>query len=201
MKMRYFFCVLKSILAILAVCLSLNIYSQQGFLVVKKRNKTVRYFGKDNRLTFQLANGQWITGTIDKIKKDSFEFTQEIIRYYTIGTDTFHYRRQQYALTDIYAIPSKRQQYYFQNDQVHITLGRERFAWIRNGFLLQVAGGGYAGLNIINDLYRNEPPFTSKKIAGLGIGAVAFLFGTFLHSRFNPVIRPGKKYKFELIEL
>ena len=193
------FCVIRSILPVLAVCLSLSLNAQQGFLLVKKRNKTVRYFGKDDRLTFQLANGQWITGTIDKIMRDTFEFTQEIIRYYPIGIDTFRYRGQQYALSDIKAIPSARQQYYFQNDQVHITLGRERFAWIRNGFILQVAGGGYAGLNIVNDLYRNDPPFAKDHLVGLGIAAGAFLVGTFLHARFDPVIRPGKKYKLELV--
>jgi len=199
MKMCYFFGVLKSALLIVAVCLSISTPAQNGFLVVKKRNKPVRYFGTGNRLTFQTSNGQWITGFIDKIEKDSFQFTQEIIRYYTIGTDTFRYKGQQYAVSDIYAIPSKRQQYYFENDQVRISLGRERFAWARNGFIFQVAGAGYAGLNIINDLYRKDPPFTSKKTAGLGIAAATFLFGTFLHSSFDPVLRPGKKYRFELV--
>jgi hypothetical protein len=195
MKMWYFFGVLKSAFLIVAVCLSISTPAQNGFLVVKKRNKPVRYFGTGNRLTFQTSNGQWITGFIDKIEKDSFQFTQEIIRYYTIGTDTFGYKGQQYAVSDIYAIPSKRQQHYFQNDQVHM----ERFAWARNGFIFQVAGAGYAGLNIINDLYRKDPPFTSKKAAGLGIAAATFLFGTFLHARFDPVLRPGKKYRFELV--
>jgi hypothetical protein len=194
------FCVLRSILPILIVCFSFHLHAQQGFIVVKKRGKTVRFFGTDSRLTFQLADGQWITGMIDKIEKDSFQYTQEIIRYYTIGTDTFRYKGQHYALSDIYAIPSKNQQYYFSNDQVYITLGREKFVWARNGFIFQVAGAGYAGLNIVNDLYRKEPPFTSKKVADLGISAVAFIFGSFLHARFDPFIRPGKKYKFELIE-
>ena len=193
------FCVLKTILPILIICLSLNSPAQQGFLVVKKRGKTVRFFGTDNRLTFQLEDGQWITGTIDKIEKDSFQYTQEIIRYYTIGTDTFRYRGQHYALSDIRAIPSKNQQYYFKNDQVYIILGREKFVWARNGFIFQVAGAGYAGLNIVNDLYRKEPPFTSNKVIGLGVSAIAFIFGSFLHARFDPYLRPGKKYKFELV--
>jgi hypothetical protein len=201
MKKCYFFRVIKSNLLILAVCVSIASQAQNGFLIIKKKSKPVRYIGKDNRLTFRTSNGQWVTGFIDKIEKDSFEYTQEIIRYYTIGTDTFRFKGQRYALSDIKAIPSARQQYYFQNDQVYIRLGREKFAWLRNGFVFQVAGGGYAGLNIINDLYRKDPPFTSKNIAGLGIAAVTFLFGTFLHSRFDPFIRPGKKYQLELIAL
>lgn len=170
-----------------------------GISIGKKRNKTVRFFGIDDRLTFQLDNGQWITGMVDKIERDSFEYTQEIIRYYPIGTDTLRYRGQHYALSDITAIPSKNQQYYFANDQVIITLGREKFVWARNGFIFQVAGAGYAGLNIINDLYRKEPPFTGTKVSGLAISAAAFIFGSFLHARFDPFVRPGKKYRFELI--
>ena len=199
MKNVVLFCVLKSILPILIVCVSLTLHAQQGFLLVKKRNKTVGFFGKESRLTFQLSNGQWITGMIDKIEKDSFQYTQEIIRYYTIGTDTFRYRGQHYALSDIHAIPSKNQRYYFKDDQVNIILGREKFVWARNGFIFQLAGAGYAGLNIVNDLYRKEPPFTGKKITGLAVSAVSFIFGSFLHARFDPFIRPGKKYKFELI--
>lgn len=147
-----------------------------------------------------MSNGQWITGMISKIEKDSFSFTQEIIRYYPIGTDTLHFSGLRFALTDIYAIPSKRQQYYFQNDQVYVTLGQERFAWIRNGFIFQVTGAGYAGLNIINDLGNNDPPFAGKNLTGLSISAATFLIGTFLHFKFDPLIRPGKKYKLELVQ-
>lgn len=193
------FYVLKPILLFLVIWVSPKLHAQQGFLLVKKKNKTVRFYGIDDRLTFQLSNGQWITGTINKIEKDSFQYTQEIIRYYTIGTDTFRYRGQRYGLSDIYAIPSKNQRYSFKNDQVYIIPGREKFLWARNGFIFQVAGAGYAGLNIINDIYRNESPFTSKKITGLAVSAVSFIFGSFLHSRFDLFIRPGKKYRFELI--
>ena len=195
------FVVLKTSLLVLTVLFSLLSQAQNGFLIVKKRGKPVRFFGKDSPFTFQLETGQWITGTINKIEKDTFEFTQEVIRYYPIGTDTFRFRGQRYALSDIHAIPSKRQQSYFQNDQLHIRLGREKFAWVRNGFLFQVAGGGYAGLNIINDLYRNDPPFAKNNLAELGIATAVFLFGTFLHSKFDPVIRPGKKYRFELVSV
>jgi hypothetical protein len=192
--------VFRTIFFCIAVILSIPAYSQNGFIVVKKRNRPVLTFGKDSRLTFLQDNGQWITGMIDKIVKDSFYFTEEIIRYYTIGTDTLHLKGLRFALTDIYAIPSKRQQYYFYNDQVHITLGHENFVWIRNGFIFQVAGAGYAGLNIINDLGRKEPPFAKNNITSLSISAATFLLGTMLHIKFDPYIRPGKKYTFHLIQ-
>ena len=190
---------LKTLLLLFTILFCVVSYAQNGFLIVKKKNKTVRYFGKDSRLTFQLNNGQWITGFIDRIERDSFYYTQEIIRYYTIGTDTLRYRGLQYALSDISALPSAKQQYYFRNDQVYITNGNEKFVWARNGFILQLAGGGYAGLNIVNDLYRKERPFAGKNLTELGIAAAVFMVGTFLHMRFDPFIRPGKKYKLELV--
>ena len=192
---------MKTTLLIVTVLLCVVTQAQNGFLIIKKGKKTVQVFGTDTRLTFQQGNGQWITGFIDKIEKDSFSYTQEIIRYYPIGTDTIRYKGLKFSPRDIYALPSKRQQYYFQNDQVYITLGHEKFIWIRNGFIFQVAGAGYAGLSIINDLYRNDPPFAKENLAGLGIAAATFLFGTLLHFKFDPYIRPGKKYRIELVSI
>ena len=192
---------MKTTLLIVTVLLCVVTQAQNGFLIVKKGKKTIQFFGTDSRLTFQQSNGQWITGFINKIEKDSFTYTQEIIRYYTIGTDTIHYKGLRFSPKDISTLPSKRQQYYFQNDEVIITLGHENFVWVRNGFIFQVAGAGYAGISIINDLYRGDPPFAKKNLAGLGIAAATFLFGTLLHIKFDPYIRPGKKYRIELVSI
>jgi hypothetical protein len=157
--------------------------AQNGFLSVKKRNKQVMYYGKDSRFTFQTSDGEWITGFIEKIEKDSFTFSQQVIRYYTIGTDTLNFTGLRFALTDIIALPPRHQ----------------HFMWLRNGLLFQLLGGGNAGLNIINDLYRSDPPFARRNLPGLGISAAIFLVGTFMHADFDPSIRPGRKYKLELI--
>jgi hypothetical protein len=171
--------------------------AQNGFIVVKKKNKTIRYFAKDSHITFQLHDGQWLTGIITKVLPDSFYLTRQIIRYYTIGTDTLRYKGLAFALKDIQALPSKRMQFVYDHDQVRIVMGRERFVWIRNGSIFKLGGAGYFGLNVVNDLYRKEPPFTSKKLPELGIAVAMFVFGEFLQQRFDPYLRIGKKYRLE----
>jgi len=178
-----YFLLLQLTLVILTVLFCFTAGAQNGFLSVKKRNKQVMYYGKDSRLTFKTQDGEWITGFIEKIEKDSFYFSQQVIRYYTIGTDTLNFTGLGFALTDITALPPR----------------HRHFMWLRNGFLFQLLGGGDAGLNIINDLYRNDPPFARRNLPWLGISTAIFLFGTFLHFNFDPSIRPGRKYKFELI--
>ena len=176
---------MKTILSILTVLICIAAQAQNGFLVVKKKNRTVLFFGKGSALTFQTNNGDWLSGTIDKIEKDSFTFSQQIVRYYPIGTDTLNFRGLRFSITDIAALPSSRQ----------------HFSWLRNGLVFQLAGGGYAGLNIINDLYRKDPPFARKNLTGLGIAAGTFLLGTLLHIKHDPYIRQGKKYSFHLVEM
>jgi hypothetical protein len=185
MKKFYFLHLLKTFLLILTVLLCIATQAQNGFLVVKKKNKAIMFYGKGSRLTFQAHNGDWLSGTIDKIDKDSFTFSQQIIRYYTIGIDTLDFKGLRFSLTDIAALPSKKQ----------------HFTWLRNGFIFQLGGAGYAGLNVVNDLYRKDPPFARDKLGGLAIAAGTFLTGTLLHMKFDPYIRPGRKYSLHLIEM
>jgi hypothetical protein len=145
------------------------------------------------------SDGEWITGYITKIERDTFSFTQEIIHYYTIGTDTLRFRGLRFSVNDIRALPSRKQLYVYDGNRVRVTLGHEKFVWARNGFILQVAGAGYAGLNIVNDLYRKDKPFAGHNLAELGIAAATFFIGTFLHMKFDPLIYPGRKYKLELV--
>lgn len=187
-----------TLLILFAGC-SLTMFAQNGFIVVKKRKKTERTYGKDDHLTFQQRDGQWVTGIVTRIDRDSISFTREIIHYYSIGVDTLHISGYRYAASDIRAIPSKKQMFVYRNDQVDITLGHERFVWLRNGFIFQVAGAGYIGLNVINDLTNRQPPFAREHLDGLGIAAFAFLAGTIMHWRFDPTIRIGKKYSVRFV--
>lgn len=176
---------------------SLHAGAQNGFIVVKKGYKTVRYFAKNTPIVFELQNGEWLAGTITKVLADSFYFTQEIIRYYTIGTDTLRYYGLAFSLNDIKTLPSKNMRFVYVNDRVRIVPGREKWVWARNGLLFRMAGAGYVALNIVNDLYRKDPPFTSKKLPGLAAGGLLYFLGEFLHRRFDPYIRIGKKYHLE----
>jgi hypothetical protein len=112
-----------------------------------------------------------------------------------MGDDTLRISGFAFAYTDVFALPTKRQMIYFKNDRVNVIGGHEKFVWIRNGFIFQVAGSAYVGLNVGNDLIRKDPPFAKKKLTGLGIGTAVFLFGKLLHIRFDPYWHMGKKYR------
>ena len=88
-----------------------------------------------------------------------------------MAADTLRFSGQAYAPGDIYALPSPDELIIYDHDQVRVVLGHEKFVWIRNGLIFQVAGGGYVLLNVINDLISGEPPFAKNNLAGLGIGA------------------------------
>lgn len=191
----------KIILLILIFSLPIGVFSQTGYLVLKKRNRPLRYFWKNSRITFQRNDGEWVHGIITCIHNDSFSLTREMIRYTLSGIDTTHYRGYIFSLKDVYALPTKKEMIVHDNNRVQVILGHEKFVWVRNGFIYQVAGAGYVGLNIANDLIRNEPPFAKEKLKGLGIGAAVFAIGTILHYGFYPHIRIGKKYHLEAVAI
>ena len=193
---------IKTILLIPAFIFSVAAFSQGGYLVLKKRNKHLCYFWKDARITFQTKDKQWIHGIITNIHNDSFSLTREMIRYPVIGrTDTARFSGYQFSLKDVYALPTKKELIVHDNGQVRVILGHEKFVWVRNGFIFQVVGAGWVGLNVANDLVGNRPPFEKKHLKGLGIGSAVFAIGTILHWCFYPHIRMGKKYHLEAVAI
>jgi hypothetical protein len=189
----------KTIFLILVFSFPIITFSQNGYLVLKRKNRPLRYFWKDSRITFQRSDGEWIHGIITNIHNDSFSLTRETIRYTLSGADTTHYRGYIFSVKDVHALPTKKEMIVHDNNRVRVILGHEKFVWIRNGFIFQVAGAGYVGLNVANDLIRNDPPFEKKKLKGLGIGSAVFLIGTLLHWNFYPHIRIGKRYHLEAV--
>jgi len=178
-----------------------DLFPQNGFIILKKRNKPFRYFWKDDRFTFQTSENNWVSGILRSISKDSFVITQEITNYNVIGISTIHFTDPPYSIADIKALPTRNQLVVYDRQKARIIPGHEKFMWVRNGFIFQVAGAGYAGLNLSNDLIRKEPPFARKNLADLGISAGVFLLGTLLQLRFDPYIRVGRKFQLECITL
>ncbi|MBO9203502.1 MULTISPECIES: hypothetical protein [Niastella] len=191
----------KTILLNLTLSFPVFAFSQNGYLVLKKKNRHIRYFWTNSRITFQNNNGEWIHGIITDIHNDSFSLTRESIRYTLYGTDAIHFSGYIFSLKDVYALPTKRELIVHDNGQVRVILGHEKFVWVRNGFIFQVVGAGYVGLNIANDLINNDPPFEKENIKGLAIGSAVFLIGTILHWRFYPHIRIGRKYHLEAVAI
>ncbi|HEX2607421.1 MAG TPA: hypothetical protein VHK91_08580 [Flavisolibacter sp.] len=175
--------------------------SQQNFLVVRKKQRTVRTYLKDGRIAFQLHDGTWLAGLLTSIKPDSFYLRRELIRTSLYGSDTLHIGIQGFSLSDVYALPTRKELIYYDQDQVRVIPGNEKFVWIRNGFLFRVAGAGYLGLNILNHLISGDPPFVRSNLGSLGIGAGLFLVGEWLGLRYDPYIHFGKKYQLECVVL
>lgn len=169
-------------------------------LVLKKDSKIIQYFYKDAYISFQLKNAEWMKGFITKIENDSFYFTKEIVRYYTMGSDTVRYTGYHFALSDVYALPKKGVQIDYIGDRFKITMngGHQHWYWIKSGWICRSAAAVYAALSVANGLIKNNFAFTGSR---LGIAAGVFLAGVLLKKTYKLTHQLGKKYHFETIKI
>ena len=186
----------KYLIALLLLSVN-HVKAQKDFFVLMKNHQTIQTFFQDSHITFQFSNGDWVTGIITKIQNDSFYFKQEIIHYYAMGTDTQYYSGYKLSLKDIHALPRANASYNYVGDEVVPTYGRQSFIYVKDGLIFKLLGGGYIGLNLVNSLTENAPPFEKKNIAPLSIAAAVYLFGVLLHHNYKPVLVLGKKYHLE----
>jgi hypothetical protein len=191
-----------TLIAFLLLCSS-ALYSQQDFFVFKKRNKTIASFRKDYYIAFQLKNRDWHTGFITKIQNDSFFIKSMVVRYSLtglMGSDTVYYPVQPFALTDVYAMPKRGVQVDYIDGRFQITTegGHQHWYWIKSGWLFRVGGAGYAGLNVINGLIKNDLSLSGSK---LGIAAGLFAGGVLLKHTYKLTLRLKKKYHLQFIKI
>jgi hypothetical protein len=175
--------------------------SQQGFFVLKKKDKTLQRFSTGSFIVFQLNTGEWISGHITKLSPDSLYIRQQAIRYSMFSIDTVHFSGLKVAVREIVAMPRKTALFYYRNDKPQLIRGHEKFAYIKNGLIFKLAGGGYAAFNITNNLIDNKPPFGKANRVGLGIATLVFLVGEALHRTYHQHLRLGKKYHLQYISL
>jgi hypothetical protein len=188
---------IKTVLFLFCIFIAVTVTAQNDFLMLKKRHKVVERYYVGSLFTFQNEYGQWLSGVITKINRDSFYFTQYIIHYYMTGPDTTRYSGFIFAVRDIKVLPRTNESVVYRGEQTVVVPGKEKFIWVRNGTLFQILGGGYVTLNVINSLGEGESPFAADNIGKLGIGAGVFLLGTFMHMRFDEYIHLGKKYRLQ----
>ena len=118
------------------------------------------------------------------IRDDSIFLNQMAIRqvanYFGLPTvDTIRLGLFKVHLNEIYALP--------KDDK--------RSGILANGVMFQIAGAGYAGLNIINGIGKSEPIFYGQNLINLGIAAGVFAVGTMLHATYKDTYILGKKYR------
>lgn len=157
-------------------------------------------YGKDAYIAFQVKSHEWFTGYITKVENDSFFIKPMIVHYYLGGTDTVHFAELPFAFADVYYMPKKGIQVDYINGRFQITRsgGHVHWYWIKSGWIFRAGAVGYATLNVLNGLIKNDFSFSGSK---LGIAAAVFLFGEILHLTYKPVLRLGEKYYLKSIKL
>jgi hypothetical protein len=73
--------------------------------------------------------------------------------------------------------------------------------YIKDGTILQVIGGGYILLNVINTLSSGDQLFDDNNGARLAIAAAVFAVGTLMHHSRNPYLQVGRKYRLQYVAL
>jgi hypothetical protein len=180
----------RCILVLLIILFTTASFGQSDFIQLKKKNKVIQTWFKDNYIYVQLKSDQWINAVIYNIKDDSLYLRPYVVQTYInrIGLnylDTTFYGLMPVHINYIKAFP--------KDD--------EGFAYIKNGALFKIAGGGYALLNIINTVSDNDPPFGSDNLPKLAVAAGVFAVGVILGITHKDEYIIGKKYHLEYISV
>jgi hypothetical protein len=162
--------------------------AQSDFIILKKRSRVLETWFSGQYIQLQLNNRQWVSAQIKKIQDDSLylrPFATRVLanRWGMPYVDTTYYGYMPVSVKNIRALPKM----------------EESFAYVKNGLLLQLGGGGYLVLNIINTLSNNEPVFGNDNLPKVSIGAAVFAAGTLLSLTRKSTYLIGKKYHIEYI--
>lgn len=176
------------IMAAVAVCILTSSFAQSDFFQLKKHDKVLHTWFKDNDIYMQLKNGQWINAIIYKIQDDSLYLRPYIVQTFInrIGLnyiDTTFYGVMTISPNYIRAFPKE----------------DEAFSYVKNGAIFKIAGGGFVLLNIINTLSDNEPVFGADNISKITIGVGLLAVGVALGLTHKSIYIIGKKYHIEYI--
>jgi hypothetical protein len=178
----------RCILAIITFLILTSSFAQSDFIQLKKKDKVLQSWFKDNDIYVQLRNGTWINAMIYKIQYDSLYLQPYRVFYYTRGgginaVDTVYYGTRTISINYINAFPKQ----------------DEGSGLIRNGTLFKAGGGGYLLLNIINTLSKGDPVFGSDNIPNISIAAGVLALGLALGLTHKSTFVIGKKYHIEYI--
>jgi hypothetical protein len=178
------------------------IYCQQSVLIFKHRNNEVGRYWKGATIAFQLRDKQWQKGEIMRIQNDSFDIRPRVIRYNLMGRDTLYYGIKSFAVKDVFAMPNSGILIDYINGRFQISGsgGHVHFYWIKSGWIFRAGAAGYAGLNIVNGVIKNNLSFSDSKKPLLTAAAV-FLVGMVLHKHYKPYLRIGRKYHLGILQL
>jgi hypothetical protein len=176
--------------------------AQHSILVFKKKNKSINKYWQGSSFSFQLSNKQWQKGDIIKIQNDSFYIRPAVMQFGLYGTDTVNYPIAGFSLKDVYAIPKKGVQIDYKDGSFQIATwaGHQHFYWVKSGWIFRVGAAGYAALNILNGLIKEDLSFSNNGTQ-LAIAAAVFVGGVLMHKMYKVTIRTGRKYHLEMLTI
>jgi hypothetical protein len=178
----------RCLLTLITSLILISSFAQSDFIQFKKKDKVIQTWFKDNYITLQLDNGEWIEAVIFKIQDDSLYLRPYSLQmgYNRLGLntmDTVFYGLMTIHVNRIKAFPKT----------------DESFTYVKNGLIFKIAGGGYLLLNAINTLGDHDDFFASDNIPKISIAAGVLALGVVLGLTHKTSYVIGKKYHIEYI--
>ncbi|MCO5239832.1 MAG: hypothetical protein M9904_07235 [Chitinophagaceae bacterium] len=176
-------------LSLLPACLLFSLSSlgqQNDLLSFRKKDRTIKSYFKGMSIEFIHKNGSYINGIIERIYNDTIYIKQYDVRmlptpWGTNTEDTVAHYDLRFHYHEIASIPRPPQ----------------AFAFIRNGTLLMIGGGGYAFLHTFNGLVQKRKIYPSTVLISGGVAALGFTMHKLRKYHF-PI---GKKYNIQYIKM
>lgn len=176
--------------------------AQNYNLLLKKHSKTIDQFWKGSMIAFQLKNESWMHGEVINIHPDSIFVKPLMIQYSFMHADTLPSFVTGFAIKDIYAFPKPGVMIDYDkgNFRVNRKGSSVKAYWLKSGYILRVGALGYAALNIINSLSKDELSIENNGTE-LAIAAAVLAAGLVLDKTYKPKYIIRKKYHLELLNL
>lgn len=148
--------------------------AQHDILVLTKRGMHVRAFTVGDPISFETVYGQWFTGTIDDLRRDTVYINGQAFSYKEIG-----------------AIKRDRQ-------------GLNRWTGYSNrgtGILLTAAGAGLFAIGAINGARRGDKAKEWFTTSGYIVGGALIATGVYLIASVKKYYRLGGRYKLQYLQI
>ena len=145
--------------------------------VTKNNGKYLKSYFEGSSISFRTKKGNYVSGIIDKIKRDSV-----FVTIYVMGRFMTDYG---FTVIDTAKIFTN---VFAYNEVSHIKLDKKKFALVKPLGALSILGGaGYIALNLINKATNKEKIDTKENKKSLGIALSAIGFGVLLNKIFPDV--------------
>jgi hypothetical protein len=171
---------------------AISLAQVSDFITVKKKNdRTVKSYFPGSPIVCETYSGNFFNGYVEAVRNDSVFIKQYDIRPIP----------SMWGVSKIDTVATYITGVHYKNIRMMIFEQRKSFGFIRSGTIFIIGGLGYAGLNLINGGYLNEPVMSNDNRRKLGIAAGVAAGGFLLKYFSNRSRRNHKKYRIEYIRM